>query len=125
MIRSIVLAIITLVLVVAIGTIEVVFIRNSYEKLKDDLMKIDMLTEAEAVTDEDFRPILEYWAKLKERSELFINHNDTTEFNMRVEECKAYIHGKDYQGAKTQLSVLIFLADYIPESISPHFENIL
>lgn len=124
MLKTLVSLLITLALILTAGIFEEIRLSGMYNKLKLQLIDASIAAENDELDPVMFDNIYNGWIYLKEASEFWVNHNDTNEMNLRMCECRSYVESGDMKQAHMQLTAMIFLAEYIPEAILPHIENI-
>lgn len=125
MTKSIIAGIIALVLVVSVGIVEVIVLRNHYEELHTECCEILQAAEKEELTTDRFNEFREHWVHLRETSELFLPHQDTYEINLRFAEAQAYVEQKDFAQVVAQLSVVEELLQYVPHLMTPNFRHLV
>ena len=122
--RTIISLIIAIAIIIVGGVFELNNITCGYCELSEKLSKLLISAENETITDTEFCEVFIFWTKLREESEVWLNHNDINEINMRMAECESYIKKEDYEQARMQINVMLFFADYIPRSLRPTLQNI-
>lgn len=124
MIKTFISLIVTLAVVLTGGIIEQIGLGSQYKHFHNELVDALIAAENDNLDSVHFENLYNDWCKLKERSEFWVNHNDTNEMNMRMCECMSYVQNNDMEQAHMQLMVMVFFSEYIPEALHPRLENI-
>lgn len=125
MTKNIWAGLIALVLIIACGVLEVVFLSRDYEKLADKCDAVMEKCEAETLTLTEYNDFRKEWVDLRETSELLLPHIDVYEINLRFAEGQAYIEQGDYGNLFAQLKVIDELLEYVPHLMKPSFKHIV
>lgn len=125
MTKNIWAGLIALVLVIACGVLEVVFLSKDYRQMRDYCHEIMDECENETLTAEEYNEFRDKWIDLRETSELLLPHLDVYEINLRFAEGQAYIEQGDYDNLMAQLAVIDELLEYVPHLMTPNFRHIV
>ena len=123
--RSMVIAAIAVVLILAFGIVEYVVLENEYEKLNTDTLSLMNKAENKTITVGDMEEYMEKWISLREKAEILLPHVDVYECNLRIAECKGFVAVGDFESAYVQLSVVEELTKYIPHLMKPIWVHIV
>jgi len=123
--KTIISLIIATAVLFAIGFAEIAVLKGGYGKFSDMLWEMLVAADNETIDEVSFQSVIIYWEELRHMSEHFVNQNDLNEINMRLEECRSYVHNEDYEQAYMQLNVLLFFSQYVPQVNLPLLKNIL
>ena len=125
MTKNIWAGLVALVLVIACGVLEVVFLSRDYHRMRDYCHEIMDECENETLTTEQYNEFRDKWIDLRETSELLLPHLDVYEINLRFAEGQAYIEQGDYDNLMAQLTVIDELLEYVPHLMKPSFRHIV
>lgn len=125
MTKNIWAGVVALVLVIACGVLEVVFLTKDYDQLAKDCDSVIAKCEDETLTVTEYNTFRDKWVKLREKSELLLPHIDVYEINLRFAEGQAYAEQQDYQQLKAQLCVVAELLEYVPHLMKPSIRHIV
>ena len=125
MVKAIVTGLIVLLVIIACGVLEVVFISRDYEALHAQCVELLAQAEEEQVTAEQFHNFRTDWEKLRETSEIFLPHIDVYELNLRFAEADSYVQQQDYDALHAQLSIIEELLNYVPHLMKPSWKHIV
>lgn len=123
--KQIITIAILVVLLVGGGIAECLIVNAAFDKFEEKLTNLWTQAENKSIVYSDFEECLNYWKTTRETIEMFLNHLDITEIDLRLAECKAYIVNKDYTNAMAQLSILLEMAEHIPHMGMPSLEHII
>lgn len=124
-IKHIIIPIVVLAIIIGFGIFEAMCVKKIY---KDFENKIDNLIEScrnETLDVDSYAVFCQEWLKVREKSELFLPHNDVYEMNLRVSEIKTYVEQEDYELCLAHLSVMKDLAKYISHLATPSIQHVL
>lgn len=125
MTKNIWVGLVALVLVIACGILEVVFLSKDYDEMRDYCHEIMASCENESLTTEQYNEFRDKWVDLRETSELLLPHLDVYEINLRFAEGQAYIEQGDYDNLMAQLTVIDELLQYVPHLMRPSIKHIV
>lgn len=125
MTKNIWAGLVALVLVIACGVLEVVFLSKDYRRMRDYCHEIMEQCENETLTTEQYNEFRDKWIDLRETSELLLPHLDVYEINLRFAEGQAYVEQGDYDNLMAQLAVIDELLEYVPHLMKPSFRHIV
>jgi len=125
MTKTIVTGLVVLLVIIACGVLEVVFISQDYNQLHTECVEMMTLAEQQQVTEEQFKEFRGEWEKLRETSEIFLPHLDVYELNLRFAEAESYVKQGDYDALHAQLSIIEELLDYVPHLMKPSWKHIV
>lgn len=125
MTKNIWAGLIALVLVIACGVLEVVFLSRDYRQMREYCHEIMSECQNETLTTEEYNEFRDKWVDLRETSELLLPHLDVYEINLRFAEGQAYIEQGDYDNLMAQLAVIDELLEYVPHLMKPNIKHIV
>lgn len=125
MTKNIWAGLIALVLVIACGVSEVVFLSKDYRQMRDYCHEIMDECQNETLTTEQYNEFRDKWVDLRETSELLLPHLDVYEINLHFAEGQAYIEQGDYDNLMAQLAVIDELLEYVPHLMKPSIKHIV
>ncbi|MEG1528214.1 MAG: DUF4363 family protein [Clostridia bacterium] len=123
--KSLIIALILLVVVITGGVLEFVLVGKEYKKFEKQVEVYKQKAFDKTITNENVIDMKKQWIKLRELSELFLPHIDTYELNLRITDCTAFVELKDYKNAYNQLSIIAMLAEYIPNLAVPDIQHVI
>lgn len=125
MTKTIVTGLVVLLVIIACGVLEVVFISQDYNRLHEECVEMMTLAEQQQVTEEQFKHFRDEWENLRETSEIFLPHLDVYELNLRFAEAESYVKQGDFDALHAQLSIIEELLDYVPHLMKPSWKHIV
>ncbi len=125
MTKTIVTGLVVLLVIIACGVLEVVFISQDYNDLHTQCVEMMTLAEQQQVTEKQFKAFRDEWEKLRETSEIFLPHLDVYELNLRFAEAESYVKQGDFDALHAQLSIIEELLDYVPHLMKPSWKHIV
>ena len=114
-----------MLVLIAAGLTEIFVMQNNFGQFGDRLSECYEKAVSETLTEKEFDELDKYWINLRENIEFFINHQDFTEVDLRMAECKVYVAEKNFQSAAVQIGVIIEMTKHIPHTLLPTPEHIL
>lgn len=125
MTKTIITGLVVLLVIVACGVLEVVFISQDYNDLHTQCVEMMELAEKQEVTEKQFKEFRDKWVNLRETSEIFLPHLDVYELNLRFAEAESYVKQQDFDALHAQLSIIEELLDYVPHLMKPSWKHIV
>ena len=103
---------------------ETSYIKNTFSTFSVYLKQTEEKLEKEQATPADATALLNFWLNKKRKLHNFIPHNEIKEIDLWLAECVAFTEEKNFEEARTKITVLLELADQIPHTFLLRFENI-
>lgn len=125
MTKTIITGLVVLLVIIACGVLEVVFISQDYNQLHEQCVEMMDLAEKQQVTEQQFKEFRDEWEHLRETSEIFLPHLDVYELNLRFAEAESYVKQQDFDALHAQLSIIEELLDYVPHLMKPSWKHIV
>ena len=125
MIKQFLATLFIMLVLIAAGLTEIFVMQNNFGQFGDRLSDCYEKAVSETLTEKEFDELDKYWINLRENIEFFINHQDFTEVDLRMAECKVYVAEKNFQSAAVQIGVIIEMTKHIPHTLLPTPEHIL
>ena len=123
--RRMIFAIVIVLLIIALGVFEQIYIQNLYRDTEREAKKVKAAVEADV---ESAMPAAEELKKswLKKRSflEAVTPHNETKEMVLRIAELMGYIEAKDDKSALATTEIILEMCDNTPHILGFHWEHI-
>ncbi|HEY8419390.1 MAG TPA: DUF4363 family protein [Clostridia bacterium] len=124
-------AIIVLAILIAVSVLEIVYVDNRLNSLKDktlvlyqnmeqDKLNIDTTKNIETILD-----IEREWEKDKKIFNFLFSHNQINELTYKIVSLKTYINQNDYNMANTAAATILKNCDMLLSYFYPKLENIL
>lgn len=126
-----IVAIIVLAILIAVSVLEIVYVDNRLNSLKDktlvlyqnmeqDKLNIDTTKNIETILD-----IEREWEKDKKIFNFLFSHNQINELTYKIVSLKTYINQNDYNMANTAAATILKNCDMLLSYFYPKLENIL
>lgn len=123
--RRMIFAIAILLMIVAVGVFEQIYIQNLYRNTKAQAEKAKAVVEADV---ESALPAVEELKKtwLEKRSflEAVTPHNETKEMVLRIAELIGYVEAKDDKSALATTEIILEMCNNTPHILGFHWEHI-
>ena len=123
--RRMIFAIAILLMIVAVGVLEQIYIQNLYRNTKAQAEKAKAVVEADV---ESALPAVEELKKtwLEKRSflEAVTPHNETKEMVLRIAELIGYVEAKDDKSALATTEIILEMCNNTPHILGFHWEHI-
>lgn len=123
--RNIFIGILALVLVIVVGIVEVIVIDNSYQEVHDSCQAVAQDIKNDKITLDKYQQFVSHWERLREKSEIFLPHQDVYEITLRIAETRAWLELGNLEDAYAQICVVQKLLDYVPHLIKPTWRHIV
>ncbi len=123
--KRLIIALVVLLVLVLVGTAELLVLQSYYAELYDMCSNISTALLDEKVELELYDNMVAYWHRVCSFSELCLPHTDIWEINARIAECRANIVALEYTQAYANMAVLLELIEYIPSNALPTVSHIL
>ena len=124
MTKTITTIIISICLLIGGAIAEQIFIKNTFDDIKEEIGEVIEKLEDETATVEDTEKVRDSWVEKKKTLHAFISHNDIKEFDLWLSEAVSYCELGKYDEAKEKLDVALNLANEVPKGYMTRFENI-
>ena len=125
MVKSIYSIVIAVFILVLAGVGEQIYLKKTFDCLKDDFTLAYEKIQSENATVDDANAIKTAWLSKKKLLHLFISHNDVKELDLWVFETVAYVRAQNFKEAISKIEVAINLTEQIPKNYLIKFVNIL
>ena len=123
--RRMIFAIAILLMIVAVGVLEQIYIQNLYRNTKAQAEKAKAVVETDV---ESALPAVEELKKtwLEKRSflEAVTPHNETKEMVLRIAELIGYVEAKDDKSALATTEIILEMCNNTPHILGFHWEHI-
>ena len=123
--RRMIFAIAILLMIVAVGVLEQIYIQNLYRNTKAQAEKAKAVVETDV---ESALPAVEELKKtwLEKRSflEAVTPHNETKEMVLRIAELIGYVEAKDDKSALATAEIILEMCNNTPHILGFHWEHI-
>ena len=118
-------AIVIVLLIVAMGVFEQLYIQNLYHRTEEDAKKVKAAVEADVETAlPAAEELKESWLKKRSFLEAVTPHNETKEMVLRIAELIGYIEAEDDKSALATSEIILEMCDNTPHILGFHWEHI-
>ena len=118
-------AIVIVLLIVAMGVFEQVYIQNLYRDTEEEARKVKAAVEADVKTAlPAAEELKEFWLKKRSFLEAVTPHNETKEMVLRIAELIGYIEAEDDKSALATSEIILEMCDNTPHILGFHWEHI-
>ena len=124
MVRSLISVLCSLIILFGASAYENYYINKTFSTFTVYLKQTEKKLKKENETAEDTRALQTFWLEKKQKLHVFIPHNEIKEIDLWLAECVAFTEEKNFEEARTKITVLLELADQIPHTFLLRFENI-
>lgn len=122
--KSILTAIIAILLLFCCAFLENKTVNDTFNVFYDFLEQTELKIKRETITNEDARVLKDFWLEKKKILHIWIPHADIKEIDLWLGETLAFTENENYEEALTKIKVLKILAKQIPSTFSLRIENI-
>ena len=122
--RHVIIPIVVLAILLSAGIFECICIHNTFAKFEKEVDQLIYLCEQENLTVERYADFVDYWHKIRVKSEFFLPHNDVYEITLRISETTAYVAEQDYELCLGHLAVMKELSNYVSRIAIPSLGHI-
>ena len=118
-------AIVIVLLIVAMGVFEQVYIQNLYRDTEEEARKVKAAVEADVETAlPAAEELKESWLKKRSFLEAVTPHNETKEMVLRIAELIGYIEAEDDKSALATSEIILEMCDNTPHILAFHWEHV-
>ena len=125
MVRTIASIIISFAIIFGLSFYEVYYVRTTFKQFHDILDSLYQKTESYTATYEDGTAVRMLWEKEKRKLYFWLSHTVIENIDYQLNESLGYLYEGGYQDALPKLEILIKMSEYIPDSYSLNWENII
>ncbi len=125
MVKSILTAILTLLILFCFSLYEQRYINETFSEFKEIMVSVYKKVENDEARKDDALSAQTYWINKKEKLHIFIPHNEIKEIDLWLAESTTLIENDKKEDALSKLDVVIELIEQIPKTFSFRIENIL
>ena len=125
MVKSILTAILTLLILFCFSIYEQRYINETFSEFKEIMVTVYKKVENDEARKDDALSAQTYWINKKEKLHIFIPHNEIKEIDLWLAESTTLIENNKKEDALSKLDVVIELIEQIPKTFSFRIENIL
>ena len=123
--RRMIFAIVIVLLIVAMGVFEQLYIQNLYHNTEEDAKRVKAAVEADVKTAlPAAEELKESWLKKRSFLEAVTPHNETKEMVLRIAELIGYIEAEDDKSALATSEIILEMCDNTPHILGFHWEHI-
>ena len=123
--KRLILAVAVVLVIVAIGVFEQLYIDKLYTKTKAQAQEVKEQIE---ISVESALPAAEelkkHWLKNRSFLEAVTPHNETKEMILRIAELIGYVEAKDDKSALATVEIILEMCDNTPHILAFHWEHI-
>lgn len=123
--RRMIFAIVIVLLIVAMGVFEQIYIQDLYRDTEREAKKVKVAVEADV---QSALPAAEElkgsWLKKRSFLEAVTPHNETKEMVLRIAELIGYIEAEDDKSALATTEIILEMCDNTPHILGFHWEHI-
>ena len=124
MIRTIISAIITLLLILGVSIYDIHYVQKTFEVFHEKLQTIKLKTELGTVSYDDGLALRAYWDTKKHVMHIWVPHTPLAEIDYQLDEAIGFLYVENHEGALPKIEVLLGLAENIPTSYTLSLGNI-
>ena len=124
MVKSIVSSIVALIIVVAGGVGENVYVNHCFSELTETFSSLNEKLDSGEDCSESVNWAKDKWFDCKRKLHAFIPHTEIKEVDLWVSECAYYVSVGDADEAKAKCAVILKLFEQIPKTFSLSLENV-
>ena len=122
--KRIIIAVICLLIILGMGIIEQIYIKNTIQELNESLISLRRALEDDEDGLDEMNAVVDVWERRHRIIETIIPHNETKEIYIKISEIQGFVQSGDCQNALavtiTLLNILNYtghLLLYLPEHI--------
>ena len=125
MVKTAVSILISLAAIIGVSVLEITQVNLSFVSFRHALTSLYQKTEREIATHEDGTAVRMLWEKEKRKLYFWLSHTVIENIDYQLNESLGYLYEGGYQDALPKLEILIKMSEYIPNSYSLNWENII
>jgi len=123
--RRMIFAIVIVLLIVAMGVFEQLYIQNLYHSTEEDAKRVKVAVEADVKSAlPAAEELKKSWLKKRSFLEAVTPHNETKEMVLRIAELIGYIEAEDDKSALATSEIILEMCDNTPHILGFHWEHI-
>ena len=124
MIRTIVSAVVTLLLILGVSIYDIDYVQKTFEVFNGSLRTLKEKTQLGEVSYSDGLAVRSYWDTKKKTMHVWVPHTALAEIDYQLDEAIGYLYIEDYQSAMPKIEVLLGLSENVPYSYTLSLGNI-
>ena len=124
MIRTIVSAVVTLLLILGVSIYDVHYVQKTFEVFNGSLRTLKEKTQLGEASYSDGLAVRSYWDTKKKTMHVWVPHTALAEIDYQLDEAIGYLYIEDYQSAMPKIEVLLGLSENVPYSYTLSLGNI-
>ena len=125
MVKTAISILISLAVIIGVYVLEVTQVNLAFSAFRSSLISLYQKTEREQSTHEDGKAVRMLWEKEKRKLYFWLSHTVIENIDYQLNESLGYLYEGGYQDALPKLEILIKMSEYIPDSYSLNWENII
>ena len=125
MIKALISAILSLLIIVGASLFEQNYLKNSFGEFERAVTITYEKTQNHTAVKEDVLSVQNLWVEKKKTLHIFIPHNDIKEVDLWVSEAVTLVENEKWEDALSKLEVVLEMVEQIPKTYSLRIENIL
>ena len=125
MIKALISAILSLLVIVGASLFEQNYLKNSFSEFERAVTRTYAKTQNHTAVKEDVLSVQDLWVEKKKTLHIFIPHNDIKEVDLWVSEAVTLVENEKWEDALSKLEVVLEMVEQIPKTYSLRIENIL
>jgi hypothetical protein len=124
MIRTIVSAIITLLLIIGVSVYEIHYVQTTFDVFHAELRTLKQKTELGEATYTDGLALRTFWDTKKRVLHVWVPHTALSEIDYQLDEAIGFLYVDDPQAALPKIEVILGLSENIPHGYMLKLGNI-
>ncbi|MBQ4268363.1 MAG: DUF4363 family protein [Clostridia bacterium] len=125
MVKTAISILVALGIIVGVSYLEVWQVNRAFSIFREALVALYKKTESEQATHEDGKSVRMLWEKEKRTLYFWLSHTVIENIDYQLNESLGYLYEGGYQDALPKLEILIKMSEYIPDSYTLDWENII
>ena len=123
--RRMIFAIVVVLLIIAVGIFEQIYIIKLYRATKAEAQEVQALVQEDVTSAlPAARELKANWLKKRSFLEAVTPHNETKEMVLRMAELIGYIEAKDDKSATATAAIIVEMCSNTPHILGFHWEHI-
>ena len=124
MIRTIVSAVITLLLIIGVSIYDIWYVQRTFEVFHGELRTLKEKTQLGEATYSDGLAVRAYWDAKKRVMHIWVPHTALAEIDYQLDEAIGFLYIGDYDGAMPKIEVILGLSENVPLGYTLSLGNI-
>ena len=124
MIRTIVSAVITLLLIIGVSIYDIWYVQRTFEVFHGELRTLKEKTQLGEATYSDGLAVRTYWDAKKRVMHIWVPHTALAEIDYQLDEAIGFLYIGDYDGAMPKIEVILGLSENVPLGYTLSLGNI-